>query len=74
MWNVRLGTCSSSNLVDDVVAVRCDLTNHGDDYADVVSASLFVFKSLSAEVPVHDDSRASIFVVPYQKSVMSILW
>ena len=74
MWNVRLGSYSSSDLVDDVVAKCGNFTSHGDDYADVVSASLFVFKSLRAEVPIHDDSRASIFVVPYQKSVMSIVW
>ena len=74
MWDVRLGSYSSSDLVDDVVAKCSDFTSHGDDYADVVSASLFVLECLRVEVPVHDDSSTSIFVVPYKKSVMSIVW
>ena len=44
MWDVRLGTYSSSDLVDDVVAKCGHFAEHGDDYADVVSASLLVFK------------------------------
>ena len=74
MWNVRLGSYSSSDLVDDVVAECSDLADQGDDHADVVSASLFVFERLRVIVPVHDDSGTSIFVVPYQMSVVSVVW
>ena len=66
MWNVRLGSYSSSDLVDDVVAKCSDLTNHGDDHADVVGALLFVFERLRVIIPIHDNSSTSIFVVPYK--------
>ena len=65
MWSVRFRSYSSSDLVDDVAAKCSDLANHGDDHADVVSASLFVFERLRVVVPIHDDSGTSIFVVPY---------
>ena len=66
MWYVRFGSYSSSDLVDDVVAECGDLADKGDDHADVVSASLFVFVRLRVIVPIHNNSRTSISVVPYK--------
>ena len=71
---MRLGSYSSSDLVVDVVTKCCDFAEHGDVDGDVVQTSLLVLKGLCVVVPIHENHSASIGVVPYSESVVSIAW